>query len=234
MAVNIVSGGEPRRVQSAVGHSDLFAVLGARPFMGRTFTAADTAAGDALVLSYDLWQTQFGSDPSVLGKRIDLDGQPYTVIGVMPPEFHFPSRDVALWTTIKLDTGSVRDRTNNMFDVVARLRPGTSLEKAHAEVDVISARLERAYPKENEKTARDRESIDRRLAAAHATAAARAVRRRAVHAAARLRQPRESALGPRRRPRAGDWPCAPRSARAANESCVSSSPRASCSRRSAE
>ena len=151
-SLNLVTGGEPRRVAGVASTSDLFAVLGERPLMGRVFTAADTAAGDAIVLSYDLWQTQFGADPGAVGKRIDLDRRPYTVVGVMPPDFHFPSRDAALWMTIKMDSGSIHDRTNNMFDVVARLRPSVTLAQARAEMDVITARLERQYPRENEKT----------------------------------------------------------------------------------
>ena len=158
IAVNLMMGGQPQRVQSAVATGDLFSVLGARPFIGRTFTSADTAGGQALVVGYDLWQTQLGGDSSALGKRIDLDGAPFTIIGVMPPDFHFPNRDVDLWRTIKMDTAYARDRTNNLYEVVARLKPNVSLEQARTELDVITARLERAYPKENEKT---RGSINR-------------------------------------------------------------------------
>jgi putative ABC transport system permease protein len=123
-----------------------------RPLIGRAFNAADTVTWQSVILSYELWQTQFGADPRILGARIDLDGTPYTIVGVMPSSFHFPTRDIALWTTMSFDADAFTDRANNYLDVVGRLRDGATLESARGEADVIFARLRREFPKDNEST----------------------------------------------------------------------------------
>jgi putative ABC transport system permease protein len=151
-AANLVTAGEPRRVATAVVTHDLLSVVGVRPMMGRLFTPADTIASATIVISYDLWQTQLGGDGAAIGKRVDLDGRPYTVIGVMPSDFHFPSRDVAVWRTYHMAPEDAASRSNNDLAGVARLRDGVTLEQAQAELATIAARLEREYPQENEKT----------------------------------------------------------------------------------
>jgi len=151
-AVNLTGSGEPRRLQIAGVTSDVFALLGTRALIGRTFTAGDTVAGQSVVLSYPLWQTQFGGESNVLGKRVELDGRPYSVIGVMPESFRFPTRDVELWTTLQFGAADFENRADNYLEGVARLKNGVSVAQAKAELDVIAARLERQYPKENEKT----------------------------------------------------------------------------------
>lgn len=150
--VNITGAGEPQRLHNAMVTGDLLSVLGVRPFIGRLFNAADTVAGRSVIISHDLWQTRFGSDPDVAGMRINLNGAPYTVIGVMPADFHFPRRDIALWTTLAFSADAFTDRTNNYLDVVGRLRDGATLEGARAELDVITTRLQREFPKEYEST----------------------------------------------------------------------------------
>jgi predicted permease len=151
-AFNLVSDAEPMRVQAALVTSDVLSLLGVRPLAGRVFAAADTVEGQSVILSHDLWSQHFGADAGVLGRTIDLDGSRYTIIGVMPPTFHFPTRGTALWTTLQFDADEFQERANNYLNVVARLRNGVTVEQAAAELDVIAAQLERAYPKENEKT----------------------------------------------------------------------------------
>ena len=151
-AANLVGGDEPRRLQTAQVTSDVFGVVGVRAFHGRTFTHEDSAAGGRVVLSYGLWQTQFGGDESVLGEVVSLDGQPHVVIGIMPPGFHFPRREVELWTPLVISAQDAADRANNYLQGIARLRPGVSAERAQTEMTVIAARLERQYPKENRET----------------------------------------------------------------------------------
>ncbi|MEP6493709.1 MAG: ABC transporter permease [bacterium] len=151
-SVNLTGSGEPRRLRTAGMTSDVFALLGTRPLIGRVFAAADTVAGDAIVLSYALWQTQFGGESSVLGKRVELDGRPYSIIGVMPESFRFPTRDAELWTTMPFSAADFEDRADNRLEGVARLKDGVTVEQAKAELDVIAQQLERQYPKENEKT----------------------------------------------------------------------------------
>jgi putative ABC transport system permease protein len=152
MEVNLTGSGEPQRLNRALVTSDLFSVLGVRPLIGRAFNAADTVTWQSVILSYELWQTQFGADPRILGARIDLDGMPHTIIGVMPSSFHFPTRDIALWTIMAFDAEAFTDRANNYIDVVGRLRDGATLESARGEADVIFARLRREFPKDNEST----------------------------------------------------------------------------------
>ena len=155
-SVNLVGQGDPRRFGCAVVTADLLPLLGVQPILGRLFTAAEDREGASgtLLLSYPLWQAQFGGDPDVLGRRVNLNNEAFVVIGVMPRDFRFPNRDVALWMPIRFHEHSddFRDRTNNYLNVVARLKPGVSLGQARAEMAVVAAALERQFPKENERT----------------------------------------------------------------------------------
>ena len=151
-AVNLVGSGEPTRLQAVRLTADVLPLLGVQPMLGRLFTAADTVAGHALVLGHELWQSQFGGDASVLGRQLILDGASYTVVGVMPRDFHFPTRDVALWTTLQFAAPDFEDRANNYLEVIGRLKDGVTVQAALTEANGISARLEREYPKANEHT----------------------------------------------------------------------------------
>jgi predicted permease len=148
-AKNLTGWGEPRRLQITRASWDLPKVLGVNAVLGRTFVVTDTIDAQAVLISYDLWQTQFGGDASVIGRRIELDGAPYSVIGVMPRQFRFPSRDTDMWMTLPFDGPDFADRNNLWLYAVGRLKRGVSIEQARAELDVIAARLEREYPKEN-------------------------------------------------------------------------------------
>jgi len=126
-------------------------LLGVHPLLGRAFTAADERDGapGTLLLSNQLWQSEFAGDPAVLGKKVLLDNQPYVVIGVMPAYFHFPSAEVALWVPKQFEEREYEDRNNNYLQVVARLKPGVSVEQANAEIGVTMQQLKRQYPAEN-------------------------------------------------------------------------------------
>jgi predicted permease len=151
--VNLVGQGEPERINTAIVTANLLPVLGAQPAIGRSFTAADERKGalGTVLLGYGLWKAQFGGDPSVLGRKVILDDSAYVVIGVMPRDFHFPSREVEIWTPFQFGAGDYEDRNNNYVNCVARLKSGVSVEQARAEMSVIATRLERQYPKENAK-----------------------------------------------------------------------------------
>ena len=155
-SVNLVGQGDPERLEGAAITADLFPLLGVQPAMGRLFTAAEDREGapGTLLLSYQLWQAVFGGDAGVIGRRVNLANESYVVIGVMPRDFHFPSRDAELWTPMRFQEHSddFRDRTNNYINVVARLKPGVTLERARAEMVVVAAQLERQFPKENRQT----------------------------------------------------------------------------------
>jgi putative ABC transport system permease protein len=149
---NYTGGAEPERMSGARVASSFFAVMGATPAMGRTFLPEDDVVGKAgvVVLSYGLWTRRFGSDPQVLGKSLTLDGQSYRVVGVMQDGFQFP-RGVDLWLPSEFDADALGPgaRGAHYLRVMARLRPGVSMEKAQAEMAAISKRLEQQYPKTN-------------------------------------------------------------------------------------
>src|SRR5271165_3270367 len=152
MSMNLVGQGEPQRVEGAWVTGNLFSTLGRPALLGRYFTEPDDEAGAAktVVLSYALWQTDFGRDASVLGKSIILDDKAYTVIGVMPADFHFPTREVQFWKTFQFQEDNYKERDDNWLEVIGRLKPGVSLEQARTEMKLIGDRLRQQYPKENQ------------------------------------------------------------------------------------
>jgi putative ABC transport system permease protein len=151
LSVNLVGEGDPERLDGASVTADLLRLLGARPALGRAFIAADDQEGapGTLLLSHGLWRRRFGGDPGVLGRKVILDDAPYTIIGVMPRDFHFPSRTAELWTATRFAAQSFEDRTDRYLSGVARLDRGVSLEQARAEMRLVTAQLEREHPKEN-------------------------------------------------------------------------------------
>jgi predicted permease len=151
LAANMVGAGEPLRVEGASVSADLFPTLRVQPLVGRLFADSDDRGGAAgtTVLSYRLWQTRFGGDGNIIGQQIRLDDESYTVIGVMPQEFRFPTSDALLWTPLRFTEQDYVDRNNNWMYVVGRLRAGATLEQARAEMDVVAARSRAQYPKEN-------------------------------------------------------------------------------------
>ncbi len=152
-AMNLVGQGDPQRLAVAVMTSDVLPTLGISPLFGRAFTGADDRAGAAstMLLSYGLWQSQFGGDPTIIGRKLLLDDRPYLVIGVMPRDFSFPSREIDLWLPAQFSEADFEDRSNNDLEVVARLKPGVTLDDARAQMSVIAAQLAREYPKDNSK-----------------------------------------------------------------------------------
>ena len=152
--VNLIGEGPPERIKAASVTGNLFAVLGVQPQLGRSITPSDDREGAPLtaVLSYGLWQRAFGGDPGVLGRKVNLDGTPYVVIGIMPPEFRFPDQEVELWMPFQFADRRSRIATITMLEGVARLRRGVSLQQASVEMNLIAGQLRRQYPKELEHT----------------------------------------------------------------------------------
>jgi putative ABC transport system permease protein len=149
---NYTGGAEPERISGARVASSFFAVMGATPSMGRTFLSEDDVVGKAsvVVLSYGLWTRRFGSDPQVIGKSLTLDGQSYRVVGVMQDRFQFP-RGADLWLPSEFDADALSPgaRGAHYLRVMARLKPGVSIDKAQSEMVAISKRLEQQYPRTN-------------------------------------------------------------------------------------
>jgi predicted permease len=151
ISVNLVGEGEPERLTGSALTGEVLPMLGVNPLLGRTFTDADDRSGvdGTVILSYGLWQRNFGGNAAVLGQRLMLNGDPRVVIGVMPHDFHFPSADATLWTLIPRADQENNERDNNWFQVIARLKPNVTIVQARAEMSLIAASLAEQYPKDN-------------------------------------------------------------------------------------
>ena len=144
IAANLMLDGEPVRLSAARASAGMFPLLGVRPLLGRAFRADEEVAGAdrVVLLSHALWRNRFGGSPAVLGSSVTLDGAPYTVVGVMPASFRFPDRSAELWLPMAFAPGDLLDTRGNYFlNVVGRLRPGVSIERARADLDRIAARV---------------------------------------------------------------------------------------------
>jgi putative ABC transport system permease protein len=129
---------------------NLFSMLGARPLLGRTFTAAEGETGGpaVAVLSEGLWRQSFHADAKIVGRTVRVGGADHTVVGVMPASFHFPDElgpDVGkgLWLPLQPTTEMLKDRGYQLFNVVAELRPGATLAQAQQELNAIAAHIPR-------------------------------------------------------------------------------------------
>jgi putative ABC transport system permease protein len=151
---NLTGQGAPERIPSQAVTPNLMSLLGVKARFGRIFLPEDGEAGkdDVAILGYDLWQRRFGSDSSIVGKTIVLDGQVLTVVGVMPPGFQFSvmhgsltGEPPELWEPL---TFSKENWTpvGRYMSSIARLKPGVSLAQAQSQMDTIAAGLEKQYP----------------------------------------------------------------------------------------
>jgi len=137
--------GEPTPLLVSPVTAPMFGLLGVPARRGRAFGRG----GDphAIVISDALWQRSFGGDPAVLGRTLALDGEVYTVTGVMPPRFAVPGSNAEAWTPLELRAGD--DRSRRYLRVLARVRPGAGLETARAELETVASRLEAAHADTN-------------------------------------------------------------------------------------
>jgi putative ABC transport system permease protein len=165
-AFTLVGAGEPLHLEGAVVSAQLFPMLGVRPSLGRSFlpredTPSATNGTDPVILSHGLWAREFDSDPSVLGRIIQLNGQPFTIVGVMPASFEFPieAQPTELWTTIAVDArgggnAMTAQRGAHYLNVVGLLKPGVMLRKAGAEMDAIADTLNHQHLENKPRTVR--------------------------------------------------------------------------------
>ena len=137
-------------VRAAFVTANFFAVLGVRPLHGRAFTPEEDQPGRETValLGHGLWQRRFGGDPRLVGQRVQLDGEHYTVVGIMPAGFQYP-RAAEIWTPLALNPNQTQTREAHFLQVIARLRPEASPAQARAEMETIAAGLEQQYPATN-------------------------------------------------------------------------------------
>jgi putative ABC transport system permease protein len=146
---NLTGGDRPEAVPGEQVTPELFRVLGVQPVLGRGFLPEEGRPGGpkVAVLSHGLWQRRFGSDRAALHRQILIDGESFTVIGVMPPGFELRSQ-TQIWLPLPWDF-TPDSRGGHFLSVLARLKPGVSLEKARTEMKAIAARLEQQYPDSN-------------------------------------------------------------------------------------
>jgi predicted permease len=150
-AVSVTGAAEPARLVQAEVTSRFFDVLGVRAAVGRTFRDGEDQPGrDRIaVLGNALWQQQFGSDPDVVGRSIVVDGITRSIVGVMPPGFHFPSPDIGFWVPVPLDPSPANVGkywgTSHM-NVIGRLRPGVTVERAEQDAAVLVDRSRSSFP----------------------------------------------------------------------------------------
>jgi putative ABC transport system permease protein len=149
--------GQPEQLQGRYVSASFFPLLGVQPILGRTFLPEEDRPGQrVVVLTYAFWQRRFGSDAKALGRQITLNGESYTVIGVMPKGFQVLAGGYSeeerehLWLPNPFENFAPTEREVKGLEAIARLKPGVSLVQAQAEMDTIAHRLEQAYPKTND------------------------------------------------------------------------------------
>lgn len=131
---------------------NFFDLLGVHPALGRQFTAQEDAArSKVVVLSYTLWQRRFGGDASVIGRSVQVDDEATTIVGVMPRGFFFPDKRTEFWTPTSFTPAQLAQRGQHNLEVVARMKPGVTQERAQRDMDVIAKRLQQQYPVTNAK-----------------------------------------------------------------------------------
>ena len=147
---NLTGDGTPERVAAYGVTANFFPIFGVSPALGRGFTPDDDRPGahKVAVISHELWQTRYGSDPQIVNRDIQLDGQKYTVVGVAPAGFQFFESDVRLWVPLALDAEQLGSRGNHYLKVIARMKPGVTLKQAQADISAVMARIAKDHPDE--------------------------------------------------------------------------------------
>ena len=148
--LNLGGKDRPDSLDAATVEPAFFSILRVSPILGRTFSPDEDRPGQGhvVILSYELWRDHFSSSPGILGQNIVLNGEPYTVVGVMPANFRFPDW-AHLWVPMAWPNEKRAVRGNHNYLVIGRLKPGVDLHIAQAEIDSISTRLEQLYPEDD-------------------------------------------------------------------------------------
>ncbi len=149
-AFNLSGTGEPETFRSWIVTAGFFDALKVSPLRGRTFLPEEyePGKGQVIVIGYGLWQRRFGGDPNLVGRQLTLNGQPHTVVGILPPDFQYPpGRE--LWAPRQPRNNDRQVRGGSFIRVVARLKPGRAVAEAQAEMNNIAAQLAGEYPRTN-------------------------------------------------------------------------------------
>ena len=146
---NLNRHGDPLRLTATLVSAEFFNVLGVRPFLGAGFNPGDDKAGqnNFVILSHSLWQQQFGSDPSIIGRSIEIEGVGRQVVGVMPADFHFPSSKTQVWIPLNNDPrDTIAYWAGDFMPIIGRLHPGTSIPQARSEVRIFQTAVFKLFP----------------------------------------------------------------------------------------
>ena len=151
---NLTGNGEPERLDGRRISANLFDLLGIQPQLGRNFRPEeDTPGTRVVILSHGLWERRFGADPRTIGRAINLNGESYIVVGVMPAAMELPRMMTdwreQLWVPLAFPLKEAAARSSHYLEVIARMKPGVTLQQAQTEMSTIAARLARQYPADN-------------------------------------------------------------------------------------
>ncbi len=147
----VITGDTVERISATPVTANFFSLLGVKPLLGRDFLPEEDLPGHrSVLLTYGYWQRRFAADPNVVGRSLNMDGEVWTVVGVLPPAFQFSLRGASeAWVNLNIDDDARNRRSNHWLRVVARLKPGTSRAQAQEELQTIQAELARQYPDSN-------------------------------------------------------------------------------------
>ena len=147
---NITGDGEPERVTAHAVTANFFPLFGVPPLLGRGFTPDEDRPGGnkVAVLSYSLWQTRYGGDRQIINHDILLNGEKFSVVGVMPSGFQFLDKEVRLWVPLALSAEELANRGGHYLNIVARLKPGVGLSQAQADMNAVMRRIVNDNPRE--------------------------------------------------------------------------------------
>ncbi|MEO6723823.1 MAG: ABC transporter permease [Blastocatellia bacterium] len=150
-SVNLTGRAEPGRVIGGFVSADFFKTLGVEPALGRAFLPGEDEAGAerVAIINQIVWRDRFGADPGLIGQTLTLNGQLFTVVGIMPEGFRFPYSDIDIWMPMQYHPGFSLDRKAAPIEVIGRLKPGVTEPQARTEMETIAARLSAQYPETN-------------------------------------------------------------------------------------
>jgi putative ABC transport system permease protein len=148
---NLIGEGNPERIRGMVITHGFLSMLGVRPQIGRDFFPDENRPGhgNVAIFSHELWQRRFGGDPNIINRKIMLDDRQFTVIGVMPPISGLNLRRTEIWTPIAFTAEQTENRRVGILNVIGRLKPGVTMERARSEMSAIADRLAKQYPDSN-------------------------------------------------------------------------------------
>jgi putative ABC transport system permease protein len=148
---NLIGTGDPEQISGMRVTDGFFAMLGAKPELGREFLPEEDQPdrNNVVIFSHGLWQRRFGGDPKIINQTITLSGRIYTVIGVMPATFSFGGRETALWTPMGFTSDDAQNHGGHFLSAIGQLKPGATLEQARSEMSAIAGQLAQEYPDAN-------------------------------------------------------------------------------------